>query len=205
MCPFCYIGKRKFETALSRFKEATHIQIIWKSFQLSPAHKTSADKNVYRFFAEYRGVSMEQARRMHDHVTALAEQEGLVYNFDKAVPANTFNAHRFSHFAKDHGLQNIAEEILFKAYFTEGRNIDDLDTLVELGEEIGLDAAETKSVLSGNRYEAEVKQDIYEARQAGVVGVPFFVLGGKYVVSGAQDSQAFLETLEKAFAEWSPG
>jgi predicted DsbA family dithiol-disulfide isomerase len=202
MCPFCYIGKRKFENALSQFKDNENIDIVWKSFQLAPGMKTAPHKNIHEFLAEHKGMSLAQAKGLNDQVANSAKQVGLDYNFDKAIPANSFNAHRFSQLAKQHDVQDAAEESLFKAYFTDGKNIDDTATLVEIGEAIGLSPAETKSVLESDQYAKEVHYDIAEARQIGVNGVPFFVFDRKYAVSGAQDSKVFLETLETSFAEW---
>jgi len=202
MCPFCYIGKRKFETALKQFKHQNDVEIVWHSFQLAPEIKTQPDVNIHQFLSEHKGMSLEQAKEMNDHVTQLAKQVGLVYNFDKSIVANSFNAHRFTHFAKQYDKQNEAEEILFRSYFTDGKNIDDYPTLIRLGEEIGLDTSALKAALENGSYADDVKTDIYEAQQVGVRGVPFFVFNRKYAVSGAQESNAFLETLEKSFAEW---
>jgi len=202
MCPFCYIGKRKFEEALAQFADKDKIELVWKSFQLAPEMKTDPTKKIDQYLAEHKGVSLEDAKRMNDQVSRMAEQVGLVYNFDKCVVANSFNAHRFSHFAKQYGKQNEAEEKLFRAYFTEGKNIDDNKTLIQLGEELGLDTSSLKTVLENGTYADDVTKDIYEAQQVGVRGVPFFVFNRKYAVSGAQESQVFLQTLEKSFTEW---
>jgi predicted DsbA family dithiol-disulfide isomerase len=202
MCPFCYIGKRKFEAALELFPDKNNIEIIWKSFQLSPDMKTDPGKNINQYLAIHKGIALQEAKAMNDRVTQMAAQVGLVYNFDKAIVANSFNAHRFSHFAKQSGKQNEAEEQLFKAYFTDGKNTDDFTTLLALGAEIGLDTIALKTVLETNMYAEDVKADINEARQVGVRGVPFFVFDRKYAVSGAQETQVFLQTLEKSIEEW---
>jgi predicted DsbA family dithiol-disulfide isomerase len=202
MCPFCYIGKRKFEMALSRFSEKDNVQLIWKSFQLSPDMKTDPSTNIHEFLAKHKGFSLQEAKEVNEHVTQLAKEVGLEYNFDKSVVANSFNAHRFTHYAKQHGKQNEAEEKLFKAYFTEGKNIDDYSILIQLGEEIGLDKAGLKSALENGMYADDVKADIQEAQQIGVRGVPFFVFDRKYAVSGAQNVPVFLQTLEQSDAEW---
>lgn len=201
-CPFCYIGKRKFEGALSQFKNAGSIEIIWKSFELAPGFKTEPIKDMYRFLAEHNGISLEQVKAMSSQLAGTAKEAGLQYNLDRAIPANSFNAHRLSHLAKHHHLQDEAEERLFKAYFTEGKNIDDIPTLIQLGKEIGLDTTEVKNVLESNQYADEVRQDIAEAQKAGVKSVPHFAFNGKPAISGAQDSKAFLEKLETAFTEW---
>ena len=201
MCPFCYIGKRKFENALTQFPHKDDVKVIWKSFQLNPNLKTDAHKNTHQYLAEVKGWSLEEAKKMSDHVTNLAKQVGLTYHLDKAVVANSFDAHRFSCLAKKHSLQDKAEERLFLAYFTEGKNTADHATLIQLGVEIGLEADEIKQMLEGNEYAVEVQQDIIEAQQAGVRGVPFFVLGGKYAISGAQETALFLEALNRTWEE----
>lgn len=201
-CTFCYTAKRKFENALSQFSNKDNIEVIWKSFELAPGLKTDAGKNLPRFLAELKGISLEQAQGMTDHVTNLVKEVGLTYHLNNAIPANSFNAHRLSHLAKDHHLQDQAEERLFKAYFTEGKNVDDLPTLIQLAAEIGLDPGEVKSTLESTGYADEVRKDLAEAQQRGVTSVPFFVFNGKTTVSGAQDSSVFLKTLEQTFTQW---
>ena len=196
MCPFCYIGKRKFEIALEKFPEKEKVEVTWKSFQLDPSVKTDPAKNVHQFLAERKGWTTEHAREMNEHVTRIAAEVGLVYNFDKAVVTNSFDAHRFSHFAKKYNLQNEAEERLFRAYFTEGKNTGDHETLIQLGIDIGLDEAEVKSMLESTDFADAVNNDISEARQIGVNGVPFFLFEEKYAISGAQDSSLFLQALK---------
>jgi predicted DsbA family dithiol-disulfide isomerase len=200
-CPFCYIGKRNLESALSHFKNADDTEILWKSFELAPGFKTDPAKNMHQFLAELKGIT-QQSIGACDQVAGAASQVGLVYNFHKAIPANSFNAHRFSHLAKHHNLQDQAKERLLVAYFTEGKNIDDIPTLISLGTEIGLHPMEVKNVLEGNRYADEVNQDVADAKQRGITSVPAFFFNNKLTVSGAQDSQTFLEVLEKAFTEW---
>ncbi len=202
MCPFCYIGKRKFEAALDKFEHKDDIEIVWKSFQLNPDLKTDTSITTAQYLAKAKGWTLDYAKEMTDYVSNTAKEVGLNYDMDKAVVANSFDAHRFAHLAKKHGKGDAAEERLFKAYFTEGKNIADHATLVALGTEIGLDAAEIKQVLESRQYTDEVNQDVYEAQQIGVKGVPFFVLDRKYAVSGAQQSSTFLSSLNKAWEEW---
>lgn len=202
VCPFCYIGKTKFETALSDFADKNDVEIEWKSYQLMPEITTQVGKNIDQVLAETKGFSVEQAKQMNAQATLMGKQAGLEYNFDKAIVANTFKAHQFLHFAKANGKQNEAEGLMFKAYFTDGKNVDDISTLVQLGKSIGLDADKLKEALEKETYASSVKADIQEAQQVGVRGVPFFVFNRKYAVSGAQDPTAFLEMLEKSFAEW---
>jgi predicted DsbA family dithiol-disulfide isomerase len=202
MCPFCYIGKRRFEDALAHFEHKDDVEIEWKSFQLNPDMKTNPDISINQYLADVKGWTLDYTRQMNAHVTQMAAEAGLTYNFDKAVVANSFNAHRFSHLAKKHGLGIEAEEQLFRAYFTEGKNIDSEETLIKLGEELGLDPTEIKQTLDSDAYANEVKQDIAEAQYLGIRGVPFFVLNNKYAISGAQAVLVFEETLENAFSEW---
>jgi predicted DsbA family dithiol-disulfide isomerase len=202
MCPFCYIGKRRFEEALKNSGHGDEVEIEWKSFQLNPDMVTDPSTNIDQYLANIKGFSLDHAKQLNAHVTQMAAEAGLTYNFDKAVVANSFNAHRLSHLAKKHGLGDAAEEALFNAYFTEGKNIDDTATLIDLGKSIGLDADEVRSVLESDTYADDVKHDIADAQNLGIRGVPFFVMNRKYGVSGAQAVNVFEETIDKAFAEW---
>lgn len=202
MCPFCYIGKRKFETALQQFPHKDKIEVEWKSFQLMPDLKTVPGRNLDQFLADEKGMPIEQAKAMNNQVVQIAKQIGLNYDFDRTIPANTFKAHQFTHFAKANGKQNEAEEALFYAYFIEGKNIDELSTLLDLGKEIGVDTEVLKTALESGSYADAVRTDIYEAQQVGVRGVPFFVFNRKQAVSGAQESGTFLEVLNKTYSEW---
>lgn len=203
MCPFCYIGKRRFEQALQQFEHKDEVEVEWKSFQLNPNLVTDPTININQYLADIKGITIDHAKQLNDHVTQMAAEVGLTYDFDKAIVANSFDAHRFAHLAKQNGLGAEAEEALFKAYFTEGKNIADHETLAELGESIGLDKDEVAHTLKGNKYAINVNQDIAQAQQLGVRGVPFFVMDMKYGVSGAQPVDAFTQTLEKAYNEWA--
>lgn len=202
MCPFCYIGKRRFEQALEQFEYKNEVEVEWKSFQLNPNLVTDPTININQYLADIKGITIDHAKQLNDQVTQMAAEVGLTYDFDKAIVANSFDAHRFAHLAKQNGLGAEAEEALFKAYFTEGKNIADHEILAELGEQIGLDKDEVAHTLKGNKYAINVNQDIAQAQQLGVRGVPFFVMDMKYAVSGAQPVDAFTQTLEKAYNEW---
>ncbi len=202
MCPFCYIGKRKLEEALSNFSQTAELNIEWKSYQLSPNMQTDPSKNMHEFLAVHKNISIEQAKAMNSQVTDFAKSVGLDYNFDKAIPANSFNAHRLLHLSKKHGLQNEMEENIFRAYFTEGLNIDDIPTLVSIAKATGLSENEALTVLNSDAYAEDVRKDIYEAQQIGVTGVPFFVFNNKQAISGAQDPRFILEVLDKSYKEW---
>jgi predicted DsbA family dithiol-disulfide isomerase len=202
MCPFCYIGKRRFENALQQFPGKEDIEIVWKSFQLNPAMKTEPGTSINEYLAEAKGWTLDYAKKMNAHVTNMAKEVGLQYDFDKAVVANSFDAHRLIQLAKANRKGDEMEERLFKAYFTEGKNTADHATLIQLGTEIGLDPAIITKVLASNEYADKVEQDIYEAQQIGVRGVPYFVLNDRYAVSGAQASETFLGALNTAWGEW---
>lgn len=202
MCPFCYIGKRNFEKALAQFTEKEKIEIVWKSFQLDASVPDIATESYEEYLVKRKGLSAEQVKGMLKNVTQMAREAGLDYHFDRSVMVNSLKAHRLIQFAKTHKLGDEAEERLFHAFFTEGKSIADIDTLTQLGVEIGLDATELQVAFTDELYAYQVNQDIQEARQIGVNGVPFFVFNRKYAISGAQPPQAFLETLRKSFDEW---
>jgi predicted DsbA family dithiol-disulfide isomerase len=201
MCPFCYIGKRRFESALEKFPGAKDVTVEWKSFQLNPDLKTQPGKSINQHLAEIKGWSLEKAAEMNAYVTNMAKDAGLDYHMEKAIVANSFDAHRLSHLAKKHGVQDKVEELLFAAYFTEGKNTADHKVLTEIGVAAGLDAKEIELVLNSELYAMDVHNDVNEAQMLGVRGVPFFVFNRKYAVSGAQPEDAFLQTMERAAAE----
>jgi predicted DsbA family dithiol-disulfide isomerase len=201
MCPFCYIGKRKLEDALSQFENKDAVEIEWKSFQLDANFVATAGETVVDHLAEKYRKDMDWAETMVENVTQNAKASGLNFHFEKAILANSFHAHRLLHLAKKHHLSNELEELLFKAYLTDGKDVNDLSTLKELGLEIGLENNAIEQVLHSNAYAEEVKQDQDEAQSIGVTGVPFFVFDNKYAVSGAQQPETFLKTLEKAWEE----
>lgn len=197
MCPFCYIGKRQLETALKQFPE-NEFEIEWKSFQLDPSITPQPGKDVYTYLAKRKGMTVEQSKEMHKGVAERAKSVGLDYNFDKAVISNSLEAHRIIQLAKTKKLGDEIEEIFFKAYFTEGRDLNDGPTLIELAEKAGLNKEEVLEVLqSDTLFIKEVEHDINEAQQIGVQGVPFFVFDRKYAVSGAQPVEAFVQTIKE--------
>ena len=201
VCPFCYIGKRRLEAALANFPHRDQVEIQWKSFELDPEYEPQPGHSMHASLAAKKGISEAQARQMGNQVTQMAAELGLTYDFDKAVPANTFLAHQVLHLASKAGLNNEGKERLFRAYYTEGQDLNDLETLVRLATEIGLDAAETRAALQAGTYANEVRYDEYQAQQINVRGVPFFVFEDKYAVSGAQPAELFSEVLDKVWAE----
>jgi predicted DsbA family dithiol-disulfide isomerase len=201
MCPFCYIGKRRIEEALQNFEHKEAVEIEWKSYQLDASFIASPEDNMVEHLAEKYRKDNDWAQNMLDNMTQNAKAAGLDFHFEKAILANSFNAHRLLHLAKKYNLANDLEELLFKAYLTEGKDINNLDTLSKLGIEVGLDVESVAQVLNSDAYGTEVQKDQEEANAIGVQGVPFFVLDNKYAISGAQPASAFLETLEKVWQE----
>lgn len=204
MCPFCYIGKRHYESALAKFDNASHIDIVWKSYQLDPTIPEDVEKGMTtpEYLSTRKGMPLQQVEAMQQQVTLMAAKAGLEYHLDDAVVYNSFKAHRVIQLAKTKGWGDKAEELFFHAHFTLNKDLGDTDTLVEVGKEVGLSAEEVHEALTNENYAYEVKQDIQEAQQIGVRGVPFFVFNRKYAISGAQPVEAFVETLEKSYAEW---
>ncbi|SMO59338.1 protein disulfide-isomerase [Saccharicrinis carchari] len=201
MCPFCYIGKKKFEAGLEQFAHKDKVQVVWKSFQLNPNLQTDETLSLNAYMAKRKGVSIEEAAEMNTGAVKKATTVGLHYNMDKVIPANTLKAHQFAHFAKKHSLQSEAEELLFRSYFIDGKNIDNTSTLLQLVTELGLSTDEFKTALDKQSYLADVKADIQEAKELDIRMIPHFLVNRKYVVSGSYDSQTFTDILTKAYNE----
>lgn len=198
-CPFCYIGKRKFEAALAEFVHKDEVNITWKSFELDPNLQTVEDTNVYDYFSHAKGIPKEQAVEMFDNVTQVAAEVGLNFKLEQSVVANSFKAHRLIQLAKTMNLGNEIEEELFRIHFMEGKNIDDERVLITSGKNIGIPETAIIALFNSDDFDAEVRIDQLEAQRIGVRGVPFFVFDDKYAVSGAQAPEIFLQTLEKAW------
>ncbi|GCE10747.1 DsbA family oxidoreductase [Tengunoibacter tsumagoiensis] len=201
VCPWCYIGKRRFEAALEKFEHRDQVEIVWRSYQLDPTSPKQSDETTTEHLMKKYGLTEQKARGMNEQVSGLAAEEGLEYHLENAKVANTFDAHRLIHLAAHHGLQDQQKERLLKAYFTEGEAVGDLETLVKLGTEIGLDADEVRETLQGSAYTDEVKADIRRARDFGIQGVPFFAIDETYGVSGAQPVEVFEQVLERAWSD----
>lgn len=200
VCPFCYIGKRQLEKAISESGYAEQIEVTYKSFLLDPTTPESAEGSVYESLSKKFGSSIEEVKKMTAGVAARANEVGLNYNFDEMKAANTVKAHLLTKWveAKDKQLGAKFTERLLQAYFLEGKAIGKVDELLLLVEELGLNVEEARSVIENRQYMADVDQDIYEAQQIGVRGVPFFVFNNKLGISGAQPQGLFEQTIEKA-------
>ncbi len=203
MCPFCYIGKRQFEAALDRFEGRDRVEIIWKSYQLDPKLKAPGGQSIYEYLAHKKGMSVEQSQNLHDRVTQSAAQVGLDYRFDRVVVNNSHAAHRLIQLAKTRGLGDAVEEALFRAYFTEGKDIGDRATLAALAAEIGLDAESAAQAFDDpqGEWRKRVDDEASEALAFGSNGVPFFVFHRQYAVTGAQGEEVFHRVLEKVTRE----
>lgn len=197
-CPFCYIGKRKFETALAQFEGKDEVEVEWHSFELDPNAETLPNVPAAEYLANRYGRPVEWAEEMQAGVTQTAAEVGLVFNLDRSVVANSFDAHRLIQLAKTEGLGDQIEEALFIAHFTNGRDISDHNTLIEIGLSVGLEQLSIATMLRGTDFTDEVRYDEQTAQQIGVKGVPFFVFDQKLAVSGAQAPETFLGAMRQA-------
>ena len=192
VCPWCYIGKSRFEQAVSQFDG--DVEVTWRSFELDPGAPATREHSASEHLAAKYGMSIEQAESSHAQMTALAAQEGLEYHFERTKGGNSFDAHRLIHLATANDLQDEAMERVMRAYFTEGLPIGDRQTLIALAAEMGLDG----TALDTDAYADAVREDEYLAQRIGIQGVPFFVLDRRYGVSGAQPAEVLVQAMEKA-------
>ncbi|MEL7977584.1 DsbA family oxidoreductase [Isoptericola sp. F-RaC21] len=204
-CPWCYIGKRRFESALQRMAErdgdAPEVEVEYHSFELSPDTPVDFDGTATEFLADHKGIPLETAQQMQDQVTALAAAEGLTYRMDQVRHTKTLKAHELLHLAKAFGKQEEMKERLLRAYFTEGEHVGRVEDLADLAAEVGLEREAVVVALNAGTFADAVADDIARARAYGINGVPFFVLGGRYGVSGAQDPDVFVQVLDQVLAE----
>ena len=204
-CPFCFVGKKKFEKALEKFPHSEKLEITWHSFQLDPQLITQPDVNPYEYFAKAKGITIERAKAMHEGAAMAGKEAGIDFNFDDSKVANSYKAHLLIQLSKTKNLANEMEEALFEAQFLDGKNIDDEETLIQLAKSIGITEDEAKNALQSDELGYLVKQDMQLAAQLGINAVPFFVINDKYGISGAQQPELFLEALEKTWEEFSSG
>lgn len=205
-CPWCYIGKRKFETGASAFaakngEDAPDVVIEYHSYELSPETPVDFDGSAVDFLSKHKGVPLAQAADMVDRVTGVAKGAGLDYDYDALQHTNTVRAHQLIHHAKAQGRQLDMKERLLKAYFIEGRHVGRVEDLADLGAEIGLDRDDIVRALNADEYLADVRADQALAQEYGIQGVPFFVIDGKYGVSGAQEAETFANVLDQVWTE----
>ena len=204
VCPWCYIGKRKFEAALASFAHRDEVTVEWRSYELDPGAPVRRDLPMVELLQKKYSMTEEQARAANDRVTAAAAGVGLEYHLDQAASGNTFDAHRLIHLAAAHGRGDAMKERLMAAYFTEGAAIGETATLERLAADVGLDAGAVHSTLAGDAYADAVRHDERQAVDLGVNGVPFFVVDRTYGISGAQEPEVILGALERAWSDAHP-
>lgn len=200
-CPWCYVGKRRFERALEQFEHARDVEVVWRSFELDPHAPRTHAESQDELLAKKYGMPVEKARAMNERMTGEARKEGLEFHLDRVRVGNTFDAHRLVHLAAESGRADAMKERLMRAYFTEGEAVGDPATLVRLGTDVGLDEARVREVVSGSAYAKDVRADEERARAFGISGVPFFAIDERYGVSGAQPSEVLLDALRQAYEE----
>ena len=200
-CPWCYIGKRRLAEGVRRYRAAggeVDVEVEYRSFELSPDLPVDFSGSVIDYLSGLRGIPEPQVHEMISNVTALANAEGIDADFHAVQQTRTLKAHELLHLAKAHGLQEPMKERLLSAYFVEGLHVGDVDTLVDLGVEVGLAADDIRAALAQGTYAADVQADIDQARAYGINGVPFFVIDGRYGISGAQSADTFAQALAQA-------
>ena len=198
-CPWCYIGKRKFEAAVAGFDG--EVEVEYHSFELSPDTPVDYEGSPAQYLAERKGMSLAQVELMFERVTAIAAEVGLDYDLPRSHQTNTVKAHELIHYAKARGRQEEMKEALLKAYFIEHRHVGRIDDLADLAAELGFDRADVVRSLTEAEYLPAVRADGAQARGYGITGVPFYVFDGKYGVSGAQETATFTQVLEQVAAE----
>jgi predicted DsbA family dithiol-disulfide isomerase len=200
VCPWCYIGKRRFERAVASSPNAKNIDVVWRSFQLNPNHPPGFRRRHDEYLSEKLGASVADVQRLDERVVALAAAEGLDYDFDRYTVVNTFDAHRVAHLAASQGHGDAIQERMLRAQLVEGELLDDGPTLVRLAGDIGVEAADVERVLATDAYAADVQGDIETGVGLGLTGVPFFVIDRAIGVSGAQPTEVFARALGMATA-----
>jgi predicted DsbA family dithiol-disulfide isomerase len=199
-CPWCYVGKRRFERALMQFEHRDEVEVRWRSFELDPSAPASQDETQAALLARKYRLPLAEAEAMNTRMAGEGAKEGIDFHFERVRAANSFDAHRLLHLAHEHGRQDALEERLFSAYFTDGALISEHEVLTGLAVEVGLDAEEAQAALAERRYAAGVRADESTARELGINGVPFFVIDRKYGVSGAQPAEALLAAMREGYA-----
>jgi len=203
-CPWCYIGKRKFEDGAARFHEGASslpLEIEFHSFELHPDTPLDFEGNEFDYLTSHKGMRAEQLSVMFERAAGIAASAGLVYDYDNLKHINSVKAHQLVHYAKARGSQRAAMDLVLKAYFVDGRMVEYVSDLADLGQELGFDRDDVVRSLDADEYLSEVRSDIHRAASLGITGVPFFVIDGKYGLSGAQDASTFANALEQAASE----
>jgi predicted DsbA family dithiol-disulfide isomerase len=201
-CPWCYVGKRHLEQALAAFPDASSVEIVWHAFELNPGAPRESHEGPYATrLAKKYGMSPKEAKERIDHLVGVGKSDGLTLDFERIRPGNTFDAHRILHYAREVGLQDAAKERFLRGYLSEGEAIGDPEVVARLAVDAGLDTERVSAILSSDQYAREVRTDEAEAQRLGIHGVPFFVIGGRYALSGAQPAELIGRALRQAWAE----
>ncbi|MDQ2895116.1 MAG: DsbA family oxidoreductase [Actinomycetota bacterium] len=203
-CPWCYVGKRRFESALAQFEHADEVRVTWRSFELDPTAPREREGDLAARLAEKYGMTLEQAQASQRQLTEVAASEGLNFRFDIARSGLTFDGHRIIHLAAEHGLQDAMKERLLRAYFGEGELVGDGETLMRLATEVGLPEPEVRATVDGDRYADAVREDEMAAQRLGISAVPTFVVNRALGASGAHPSEQLLDLLRQGWARQAP-
>lgn len=206
-CPYCFIGKRKLEMALSQFEHQDEVELVWYSYQLDPSlPKVATDMSIYEYYANKSGITVDEAKESLQGMTDLAKQVGLNYDYDKLIVVNTANALRLVKLAAEENLATEAEEAIFSAYFEQGKNIGDKETLIELGVKIGLHWEQVELLLDSDKYFDKVAVDtMYADEQLQLEYIPFYRLNQTHVIQGSIEPEDYLQALKAAYADWKSG
>ena len=201
-CPWCYVGKRHLEQALAQFPDAASVDVLWHAFELNPSAPRESEGGRYaeRLSKKY-GMSSKDAQGRIDHLVEVGRGDGLALDFERIRPGNTFDAHRVVHYAIEVGLQDAVKERFLRGYLSEGEAIGDPEVVLRLATEAGLDPEQVSSILASDSHSREVRTDEAEAQRLGIRGVPFFVIGGRYALSGAQPAEVIGRALHQAWSE----
>jgi predicted DsbA family dithiol-disulfide isomerase len=198
-CPFCYIGKRRFENALAKFPHRDRVEVVYRSFELDPQMPKQLPYDVYDMLSNKYGMSRQQAIAGNESLTKQAAADGLDFQFDGLVLANTFDAHRLRHFAEQHGKGLEISDLLYRAYFSENKALSDHDTLADIAAEAGLNREEAIAMLAGDQFSDLVRNEEAASQDLGIRGVPFYAIDRKFSLSGAQSEEVFSQALQQAW------
>jgi predicted DsbA family dithiol-disulfide isomerase len=198
VCPFCYLGKKKLEQAISHLQAEDQVEIVWHSFQLDPGFPKGISMPSQQYLAERKGYPLDQLQAVSAQLAQQGRGYGIDFQFDKALTFNTWDAHRLIQWAKPQGQATALKEALMRSYFSGSKDLSDHQNLLKVVAELGLDASQAKAVLQGDAFNEQVQQDINRSRQLGIQGVPFFLIDGKKAISGAQPDAVFQQALSEA-------
>lgn len=200
VCPFCFVGKKKIEKAIAELDASENVKVVWHSFQLDPSFPIGESMSTTEYLVKRKGYPADQVVVMQHQLESVGSQYGINFQFDKAKSFNTGNVHRLLQWAKKENKSDELKEQLMIAYFTEGTDLNDTSEVLSIIEKTGLDSSLAKAVLSGTDFQQEVENDVAKARELGIRGVPYFLINGTQVISGAQDDKVFVKTLKKALS-----